>query len=63
VTGFYVRVYRDGWQNLEIDELNREELLTVLEDVSTAKAVGWIVALVEWIQANVKEAPEQGGPS
>jgi hypothetical protein len=51
MTGFYVRVCREGhWDTAEIDELTDDELERMFADLSRDKAAGWAIVLAKWIR-------------
>lgn len=51
VTGYYVRVKRDGkYQSLDIAVLSEVELNELFKDSTKEKCVRFIVSLVQWIQ-------------
>ena len=53
MTGVYVKIERDGrWQNVEIDQLTDDEMVTLAKALPTK---GWVFAtfLAAWIRDNV----------
>lgn len=56
MTGFFLRVQRDGrWQNLDIAELTDEELHTTFDE--RPDCAKWVVALAGWIRDPVGPEP------
>jgi hypothetical protein len=62
MTGFFVRVARDGkYDHFEIDELTDEELEAFASRLPRDKGASWLVALAKWIRENVHADPPAGG--
>jgi hypothetical protein len=60
MTGYYVRIQRDGkWQALDIATLTDEELERL--EKPPEKGWPWAIALARWIRDNVKSAPVDEG--
>jgi hypothetical protein len=60
MTGYFIRVQRDGdWQNIEIDQLTDEELGVFFATKRGVEDSQWAIALAKWIRDNVKEGPAQ----
>ena len=56
MTGFFVRVCRDGkWQALDITEMTDAELDEFFATVERMRAVAWAKSLAKWIRDNVKK--------
>ena len=56
MTGFYVRVLRDGrWQSIEIDQLSDKELDEFISSKIEGQEDGWswVRALAIWVRDNV----------
>lgn len=59
MTGFYVRVQRDGaWQNLEFDQLTDAELEAFVAAQPVERGWRWAVALARWIREYVQAPPQ-----
>ncbi len=55
MTGFFVRVCRDGkWQALDIAEMTDAELDEFFATVERMRAIAWAKSLAKWIRDNVK---------
>ena len=60
MTGYYVRILREGgWKTLDITELTDAELEVFLFTQETDKVKRWVIALARWIRENVR-ADERG---
>ena len=58
MTGAYLRVKRDKWENIEIDQLTDQEL-DQLEKDQPARGWVWAKFLAKWIRENIKEAENE----
>ena len=55
ITGFYVRIERDGkWGAYDIAELTDAELERFFSEEVTARKTQWLVSIVGWIRDHVK---------
>ena len=52
ITGYFVRVERDGkWQSLDIAELRESEIRQLFAPmIDKDRVVNFVIALVQWIQ-------------
>jgi len=61
MTGFYVRICRDGkWQAVDIGEMTDDELEKFFDskELSGERLAAWVQALAKWIRDNVKAEPK-----
>jgi len=57
MTGYFVRIERDGkWQPVEVDQMTDQELEAFFSD-SRETARRWAIVLAKWIRENVKGGP------
>ncbi len=57
MTGYFVRIERDGkFQPVEVDQMTDQELEAFFSD-SRETARRWAIALAKWIRENVKDRP------
>jgi len=58
MTGYYVRVHRDGrYANIEIDQCTDDELEGVFACAGASLSRQWAMALARWIRDHVQEEP------
>lgn len=55
MTGAYVRILRDGWESIEVDQLTDAELEEFAKQQGEARGWVWAKFLAKWIRDNVKE--------